>query len=436
MKLLFCFLLNFFLFTYGLNSISIVRAPGDVLYQNCQNVTIAGQKVNDACVILSEADDCGLNVALNVAGQQIFIKEMDLELAPEVCGQYSSCQFCISILLDKNNNSIRCVTVTPKCGLTLPSIDAGCFPEEVLDGIVSCQDAKCPNDCSGHGTCNNGVCQCNEDYYGEDCSSSGQLFFYCRKLDDLTGNLCVRVSFLDCSIGVTMLLEGGGVEVPMYDNSYPISQFKQIFQAGQCADLGVCSACIAWDNLTLTETYAGGCGSVSITCPGMSDSYQIGCFEDNNIIPDCFGSCPNNCTGTHGTCDNGICHCNGQWSGDDCSVISGCPGGGHCSGHGTCQISTDGNGRICHCDDGYAGTDCSIKKPSTTTGSSDNNNNGSKPSKAKIAAVVIPIIIIIAGAVVFAIWYTRRNRKLTPQFTQLDLITAEDDDDDEGLRSD
>jgi len=33
----------------------------------------------------------------------------------------------------------------------------------------------CPNDCSGHGECRNGVCKCDESYTGNDCSTKCNL---------------------------------------------------------------------------------------------------------------------------------------------------------------------------------------------------------------------------------------------------------------------
>jgi len=37
-------------------------------------------------------------------------------------------------------------------------------------------------------------------------------------------------------------------------------------------------------------------------------------------------------------------------------------------------------------------------------------------------------LIIVVGVAVFAIWYIRRNRIPKAQFTQLDLISAEDEE--------
>jgi len=34
------------------------------------------------------------------------------------------------------------------------------------------EEAKCPVDCSGHGTCANGMCYCKPPFRGADCNST------------------------------------------------------------------------------------------------------------------------------------------------------------------------------------------------------------------------------------------------------------------------
>lgn len=37
-------------------------------------------------------------------------------------------------------------------------------------GGDDCSKVYCLNECSGHGRCSEGECECDEDYYGVDCS--------------------------------------------------------------------------------------------------------------------------------------------------------------------------------------------------------------------------------------------------------------------------
>jgi len=84
-------------------------SPGDILYQKCSNLTLGGQSIKGACVTLSESADCGVNVTLTVAGTLIFSQDMDVELAPQVCGTYStgsiSCDICIDLNLSTDGTS-------------------------------------------------------------------------------------------------------------------------------------------------------------------------------------------------------------------------------------------------------------------------------------------------------------------------------------------
>jgi len=367
--------------------------------------------------------DCGVLVSLSISGTNIFSEQMDLQLMPEVCGTYTSgiytCNICIGLPLE--NNTTRCVTVTPTCNsIPFSSVDAGCFPESNLQDVITCNEAECPNDCSSHGTCVGGACQCETSWFGDDCSYPAQLFDVCNRVDELSGDICVRVMFEDCNIRVEIVLEGGGSEVPIYNQNYAISQFKQVFTAGQCTSMGGCTACLAWQNLVVTSTEASGCGVLNVSCPGFPVyEYNLGCFDDDSIAPACFSACPNNCS-SHGTCENGFCVCDNNYVGNDCSQLRGCPN--DCSGHGTCQS----NG-VCTCDSGYVGTSCSLKQPHPTSTGTSTDASGSK--SVEVMAIVLPILAVaLLGGIAVAVWYYRRKRNSSPQFTQLDLISAEEEE--------
>jgi len=222
----------------------------------------------------------------------------------------------------------------------------------------------------------------------------------------------------DCAVTVEMVVEGGITEIPIYSKSFPITEFKQVFKTGQRADFGVCSVYLTWTDLVLNDHQASGCGEIDITCPGINYPYPIGCFEDDSVVPECFGTCPNNCS-SHGNCVTGFCQCEGNWNGTDCSQLKGCPN--DCSGHGDCTIDTS-----CHCDNGYAGTDCSII---IVGGTSSEGPSGPKSRVAIAIGVLVPLLLVAGIGIGIYVWYRRKNRIPTPQFTQLDLISAEEEED-------
>jgi len=47
-------------FLLSMMTISIFANPGDILYQRCQTITIAGQSLQNVCIVLKQAQECAV----------------------------------------------------------------------------------------------------------------------------------------------------------------------------------------------------------------------------------------------------------------------------------------------------------------------------------------------------------------------------------------
>jgi len=415
----------------------IRRTPGDEIWSQCANITTTvfsyDVKIDNACIKLTEAENCGVAINLNIAGLPILSQRLDLNIATRACGSYNlnqngisvACNVCVALRNDPSNINQQCVTVEPTCQIPgiqnpvpLEPYNAGCFGNDKLINVENCRNGNCPvvNNavCDNHGTCASGKCACDSGWFGGDCSYSTKIFEQCRRVDQLSGDVCTRLIFENCNLKLQIVLVSGSIQVPLTERSYPVKSLNTVFQQDVCIDNNGCSVCLKWSNLVLTSTTAGGCGILSFYCGGIPlSSYPLGCFNDTQIVPACFGTCTNDCSG-HGTCNLGTCSCSRGWKGDDCSTQDlVCPK--NCGGKGKC------NNGVCSCISGYTGADCSElishKSSSSTTSSSFNP-----------AFVIAPLVLVVGVvAIGVVVWYLKKKRDAQPRFNKFDLLEEEQD---------
>ncbi|KAL1432858.1 hypothetical protein MTO96_013053 [Rhipicephalus appendiculatus] len=253
----------------------------------------------------------------------------------------------------------------------------------------------CPYDCHGHGTCNMGKCDCDQDYAGESCAYR-VCPVLCSGRGQYTSGECVcqpgwkgrecqlredECEVADCSghgdclDGVCRCfpwlqrrpLRGGGLLGPrvfwswrVRERHVPVPQgLEEQRLHGAFATTNGLDQIAPKRNATSTAARTGGArGGECICIDGWTG---LKCNEK---------LCDIRCV-EHGQCKNGTCLCIQGWNGRHCT-LEGCPHS--CNSHGDC-IMSDGDWR-CKCHNGWDGPDCNVPMEKTCDDRIDNDNDG------------------------------------------------------------
>ncbi|KAL6069490.1 N-acetylglucosamine-1-phosphodiester alpha-N-acetylglucosaminidase [Balamuthia mandrillaris] len=320
-----------------------------------------GVESEELCAKIALDDTCHFNVTLTAGKTQIFDKSFYQQLPPsmQVCAPWSEgCDLCLRFNNLVSQTEPACMETALSCfGVELSTAELGCV-EGLSAGLREC--VKCPQGCSEHGICENGVCRCDEGWTGEACSQAKpELLWHACPFGGIIGlqNLCLDISYASCELILGVVFRG----LDIFGQSISLAEMLEDPTNQFCVEpIDGCEICASVPDFTLDKNthLASGCPALAGNCFGMElpgDTYALPCFEDSQILGECVG-CPNDCTAPNGECVDGHCKCKDDWIGLDCSYKD-CPH--KCSEHGRCVRG------FCLCDEGWSGIECSI--PCTTS---------------------------------------------------------------------
>ncbi|XP_075065930.1 teneurin-2 [Mixophyes fleayi] len=201
------------------------------------------------------------------------------------------------------------------------------FNTVVLDSV---QD--CPRNCDGNGECVSGVCHCFPGFHGADCAKAACPVL-CSGNGQYSKGTCI------CYSG----WKGAECDVPSSQCIDPTCGGHGSCMEGNC----VCSAGFKGDNCEEVDCMDPTCSNHGV-CVNKECLCSPGWGGQSCELP--RTQCPDQCSG-HGTylTDTGLCSCDPNWMGPDCSVEV-CSV--DCGTHGVCV------GGACRCEEGWTGVAC------------------------------------------------------------------------------
>jgi len=213
---------------------------------------------------------------------------------------------------------------------------------------------KCPNNCSGHGVCVDGVCECDTNYTTfPDCRQANGLVKLTVSSTDVKQGDLITVTwernsdggFTDMDYIALYLLEDTNYDTP-FTYQFAQAEVKKVGSVIQTKPAHFLEGPpvprandenahvhpylslleLDGDDDTTSEVMLVDRGTVEFNAPMMNGTFVFRYFRRDHtefansepfsvypecIVPDCS---------THGTCVRGDCECETQWSSFDCSV--------------------------------------------------------------------------------------------------------------------
>eukprot|EP00301_Raphidiophrys_heterophryoidea_P019017 c4003_g1_i1.p1 GENE.c4003_g1_i1~~c4003_g1_i1.p1 ORF type:complete len:446 (+),score=111.23 c4003_g1_i1:59-1339(+) len=238
----------------------------------------------------------------------------------------------------------------------------------------------CPQNCSGHGLCNNAACVCDDGFGGDDCS----------RVVEVSG--CPNY----CSGHGLCLWAGGKYQCSCRDCYSGVSCSESaVWCPGNCSGHGMCQC----DGTCSCQSgYSGeACQEVESTCSELSY-----------------------CSG-NGVCSNHTCTCNPGYAGASCNLACSTGGVGTvgCNAdrnHGRCISSLNDTAAVCQCYPEYTGVGC---EKNTTSGMLDEYINGWNPIGTVVLMMAAVCVVAFVGGLIVNYVHGKRGINAVPGISSI-----------------